>query len=66
MAERQIYWMAGSDLKGPFSPEQIAELVNNGTLDSRSMVRLGADGKVVPAGMLIRRFVESELPRRPK
>ena len=66
MVDQQIYWMSGSDQKGPFTVEEIAELVSNGTLDAKSMVRLGTEGKVVPAGMLIRRVEGGDIPRRPK
>lgn len=56
----EIYVECADVTLGPYSREQAARLVAEGEIDPNWLARVGLDGRVFPAKLLIRQSVEDE------
>lgn len=50
--DKDVYVLKAEQLLGPYSQSQIANMISNGLLDPRTMVKFGQNGKVFPAATL--------------
>lgn len=65
--KQEVYVLHAGETLGPYTREQVARLISDGSMDSESLVKIGPHGKVFLAAILNENIdYESRIRRLPK